>query len=386
MVKLAEGTNIVYKDADELATVINQRLTRFAGLTMAKSPARKLNRLAGQLQAKIALLRAHKPAKGMPAVPEGFIKDLDALLASVVEPKAAKGILELCDTVLSKFTSYIDDSTPQGKWLCYNAVSTFGPLGYVLRPNGRLRQRTAGHAHQEPGSTAQPATAHALPERESASSRTGDRPHQQDYGRPDQGRGPAAEEQAGRELRPKHSRPLWRKRPNRPRRPTPPSCPLSTGWNAMSLLSSDGVPMLSHEGKVREQLNDLRKIAVDRRIGTRTEVSGMTAGALKATTRTASPKSRFMTLQDLIDQVAPYATSYFDTTGHPLRVEVEMKGTKADTHFDPSQSTSPLTIAVAKVLSRAMKANPGCPSITFFSTAPRATSSSSLRCARLRRH
>ena len=147
MVKLAEGTNIVYKDADELATVINQRLTRFAGLTVAKSPARKLNRLAGQLQAKIALLRAHKPAKGMPAVPEDFIKDLDALLASVVEPKAAKDILELCDTVLSKFTSYIDDSTPQGKWLCYNAVSTFGPLGYVLVPtDGSGKELQSMHA------------------------------------------------------------------------------------------------------------------------------------------------------------------------------------------------------------------------------------------------
>ena len=48
-----------------------------------------------------------------------------------------------------------------------------------------------------------------------------------------------------------------------------------------------------------------------------------------------------MTLQDLIDQVAPYATSYFDATGHPLRVEVEMKGTKADTHFDPSDPPLP---------------------------------------------
>ena len=87
----------------------------------------------------------------------------------------------------------------------------------------------------------------------------------------------------------------------------------------------------------------------------------MTASALKGTTRTGSAKSRFMTLQDLIDQVAPYATSYFDATGHPLRIEVEMKGTKADTHFDSSGKTSPLTIAVAKILSRSMKANPGLP-------------------------
>ena len=70
-----------------------------------------------------------------------------------------------------------------------------------------------------------------------------------------------------------------------------PVVPALDGVECDVFLSSDGVPMLSHEGKVREQLNDLRKIAVDRQIGTRTEVSGMTAGALKATTTPASRRA-----------------------------------------------------------------------------------------------
>ncbi len=360
MAKLAEGTDIVYKDADELATAVNQRLTRFAGVTSAKSPARKLNRLAGQLQAKIALLRAHKPAKGMEAVPDEFITDLNDLLALVVEAKPAKDILELCGEILSSFTGYVDEFSPQGTWLCYNTVSTFGPLGYVLVPTDGSGKELQDLHDKNLAQLRNLRQLMAAREGVSVVAHRGTGPTNRTMG------GLIQEEDQRRKNRPAENSPeafeaALAETTKVPTTADAPVVPALDGVECDVFLSSDGVPMLSHEGKVLEQLNNLRKSAVTHQIKPRTEVSDMTASALKGTTRTGSAKSRFMTLQDLIDQVAPYATSYFDATGHPLRVEVEMKGTKADSHFDPSGKTSPLTIAVAKILSRAIKANPGLP-------------------------
>ena len=360
MAKLAEGTDIVYKDADELATAVNQRLTRFAGLTSAKSPARKLNRLAGQLQAKIALLRAHKPAKGMAAVPDEFLGDLDKLLAFVVEPKPGKDILELCGEILSSFSDYVDAYSPQGTWLCYNTVSTFGPLGYVLVPPDGSGKELQGLHDKNLAQLRNLRQLMAAREGVSVVAHRGTGPTNRTMG------GLIQEGDQRRKNRPAENSPeafeaALAETTKVPTTDDAPEVPALDGVECDVFLSSDKVPMLSHEGKVLEQLNNLRKGAENRRIKPRTEVSDMTASALKGTTRTGSAKSRFMTLQDLIDQVGPYATSYFDATGHPLRIEVEMKGTKADTHFDSSGKTSPLTIAVAKILSRSMKANPGLP-------------------------
>ena len=146
MAKLAEGTDIVYKDADELATAVNQRLTRFAGLTSAKSPARKLNRLAGQLQAKIALLRAHKPAKGMAAVPDEFLGDLNKLLAFVVEPKPGKDILELCGEILSSFSRLCRRIFAARYMALLQHRQYLRATGLRTRPARRLRQGTPGAA------------------------------------------------------------------------------------------------------------------------------------------------------------------------------------------------------------------------------------------------
>ncbi|MFT6871360.1 MAG: glycerophosphoryl diester phosphodiesterase [Roseivirga sp.] len=118
-------------------------------------------------------------------------------------------------------------------------------------------------------------------------------------------------------------------------------------------LSADNIPMLSHEGKVREQLNNARKKLFLR--DDRTEVHNMRASDLVQLQRTENAASRFMTLADLLKMSVPVASNYYRTTGRAFRVEVEMKGIKAHGKVDAMRTT------VAKVISQFRKSVPSLP-------------------------
>ncbi len=119
-------------------------------------------------------------------------------------------------------------------------------------------------------------------------------------------------------------------------------------------LSRDNVPMLSHEGNIKEQLSAAMKKHLSGVKG-REEVHDRSAKELVAISRTGRKKSGFMTLEDLLNMCVPVADGYYRATGKAFRIEVEMKGAKVHGRGDLMRR------AVAKVVSQFHKRFPALP-------------------------
>jgi len=123
-------------------------------------------------------------------------------------------------------------------------------------------------------------------------------------------------------------------------------------------LSKDLVPILSHEGKVQEQLSTARQLVHNALVTQATEIEDLTAAELKAIQRTDSAESAFITLSDFLDETKDTAKAYFELTGKPLRIEIEMKGHAKETGSVIAEYSEKLRIGVAKIVSKFKKANP----------------------------
>ncbi len=132
-------------------------------------------------------------------------------------------------------------------------------------------------------------------------------------------------------------------------------------------LSNDGVAIVTHEHDVVEQLPVQTRATWK---GSRL-VERLDAAEIKILERkTGVAKSRFLSLDELIELVAPEAEKYFAATGRPFRLEIEMKGTLPKYEKEVSPDTKQriggqpgqlLTKVVAKLVSQAKKAQPGLP-------------------------
>jgi glycerophosphoryl diester phosphodiesterase len=148
-------------------------------------------------------------------------------------------------------------------------------------------------------------------------------------------------------------------------------------------LSSDNVPILSHETNVMEQLATARQQTLEADEVKRTAASAsasnlsapassvaparehvhhFTAREITALQRTASRRSRFMTLRELLEGLVTVAEAYYTVTGKPFRVEIEMKGRGLHGYPDPMRNR-PAVLAqqVSQVVSKFYKRHPGIP-------------------------
>lgn len=131
-------------------------------------------------------------------------------------------------------------------------------------------------------------------------------------------------------------------------------------------LSSDGLPILSHEGAVREQLNRARK-DVHTALTDGTHVDDLTRAELVQIQRNESAGSNFMDIAGFLTMIVPTAHNYYTATGKPFRIEIEMKGKP---HGTPGPDTplkhpegykAALIQMVAKAISKFKQANPALP-------------------------
>ncbi|HTI18352.1 MAG TPA: DUF4157 domain-containing protein [Trinickia sp.] len=145
-------------------------------------------------------------------------------------------------------------------------------------------------------------------------------------------------------------------------------------------LSSDGIPILSHEGNVKEQLSSSRQEVHAALVSAGTEIQDLSAKDLRSIQRTDDAHSNFATLDEFLNASADVAQAYFDATGKPLRVEIEMKGhpsaaqlgavtgvisghgsrqrkKEAAAQFEAEYATQ-LNQSVAKIISKFKKAHP----------------------------
>lgn len=128
-------------------------------------------------------------------------------------------------------------------------------------------------------------------------------------------------------------------------------------------LSRDHVPMVSHDGNIREQLSTARRTLHAALVGDERHpayVGDLDAAQLQTVQRTDSPDSAFITLDGLLNASVAVATTYYTATGHPLRIEVEMKGRPKNSRDPVAVAAYEKTIdsAVGKSISRFKKAHP----------------------------
>lgn len=115
-------------------------------------------------------------------------------------------------------------------------------------------------------------------------------------------------------------------------------------------LSKDNVAIVSHEGKILEQISKGVKISESIKLTSKTEIADLDANVLKTIQRTKTPDSRFISLDELVDLMTPAAWLYYQQTGRAFRIEVEMKGIPKGT-----VGGHPLETVVAKSLSKYRK-------------------------------
>lgn len=128
-------------------------------------------------------------------------------------------------------------------------------------------------------------------------------------------------------------------------------------------LSRDNVPIVSHDGNIREQLSDARRTLHAALVGDEGNpayVSDLDAAQLQGIQRTDNPDSAFISLDDLLSASVAVATTYYNATGHPLRIEVEMKGRPKNSRDDLAVAAYEKTMdaVVGRSISKFKKANP----------------------------
>jgi glycerophosphoryl diester phosphodiesterase len=317
------------------------------------SSSRRIRRIAGQLQQKDAKLReseapiAAATAERLRAVFDA-IDDGDVAALQTV-------LIEALDDLTPEF-----EKDPRRAWLCFSALSQFGPLSYA----------SLEEAGEEPDANAHHQTIVAklrtLRMSMAGKEQVGVVAHR--------GSGPTNRTMGGL-IENDDQRRL-----NRPAENSPDAFAAALseasdteanagldGVECDIYLSRDGIPIVTHESSVLEQLS----VAAGRHVNAGTKIHHLTGGALTSIKRTRSPGSRFMTLAELIAQVTPVAERFYGVTGRPFRLEVEMKGSNGPHRTGPETSIGQqakarlkgnyLRTAVTKEISRAKKQTPGLP-------------------------
>ena len=289
-----------------------------------------------------------------------MVTSLEAVLKKLRSRKSSAddtALLACCTEALRGMKALIG-TNPRSMWFLFQAVSSFGPLGHTLvgaAPEGLKGELKKQH---DDNLTLLREIRHLMARREGLTviAHRGSGPtnrtmgrliHQQDQrrlNRPAENSPEAFEAALAETTRPLEQTATQQSETYVPR---------LDGVECDVFLSADRVPILSHEGNVAEQLTTGQRQAERLRGGE--HVHQLPSGRLLNIKRTPSPDSGFMTLAELLAMVQEPARSFYEATGHPLRVEIEMKGAKHDKDFTTG-SDSPLTAAVAKVVSKAIKA------------------------------
>ncbi|MCG1056090.1 hypothetical protein KQH49_14645 [Mycetohabitans sp. B5] len=115
-------------------------------------------------------------------------------------------------------------------------------------------------------------------------------------------------------------------------------------------LSKDNIPILSHEGKIKEQLSDSASYP---HIDEEKSIDHLNAEELYKIRRNGE-ESNFISLEHLLKLSEQKAPSYFNGTNNPFRIEIEMKGKPSDEKNKDEYSKN-LTSSVAKTINRFLK-------------------------------
>jgi glycerophosphoryl diester phosphodiesterase len=383
--KLAEGPDIKV-DLEKPETVVagvNARLSGPAGrlMTAAKteggSAARKINRILGNMQNRLKTL----PNGDVRKISAGYVEEISkqlqqALFSNTQQIQAipVKGFADLSSAYLEAFlkvsASRNDRESVVHAWLGFEIVNQLGPLLHsvrelLLKTNDaegasyleKIQERNLLLLKQIRFDLAKRVTIAVVAHR-------GTGPTNKTM------RGLISQQDDRRKYRlPENSPAAFGFALDTARTSLEKGLPGLDGIECDVYLSSDGVPIVSHEDNAFEQLNQEQQDLwphQDRR-----DVKDLSADELRAIKRTAAEGSQFITLAELLELAYPVAGKYFEVTGRPFRIEVEMKGTKAESiavdaapelrQASPSQVTGALTQATAKVISRMVKSHQGLP-------------------------
>ncbi len=143
--KLAEGPNITYESDEKLIALLNKRWATHAQYIKAPksdSQWRKLNRIAGQMEAKVALL---KPPKDFEKIVETARGMTETLAAVVTEQKFGLGLNVLKQSVvlLSEVEKLLTTKGSRFMWHLYSLLSHLGPLSYVYEDFAQKQKQEA---------------------------------------------------------------------------------------------------------------------------------------------------------------------------------------------------------------------------------------------------
>lgn len=320
--KLAEGPDIFIRHPSEFSGILNYFLSShekflFAEKGTAPAAWRKVNRLAGLMQTKMGMLNW---PKGMhPSILQGmdFLMGQMISLVATHQFEHSTHLLQAGIDLLKAVKSHLAQTGSRYMWRIYDVLGQLGPLAHALSgaTDGnkevvskneiilvQLREIRQLMAMNPDGATV---VAH-------------------------RGAGPTNRTMGGL-IQDDDNR-----RTNRPAENSPEafaSAFQSAGPGALDgiecdvFLSHDDVAMLSHEGKVREQLSNVQK-GLYKGIKEHHHIHNLDSGQLEKIQRTASKGSRFMSLWELLCSTVPVAHDFYESTGKAFRVEVEMKGAK----------------------------------------------------------
>ncbi|MFS0518756.1 glycerophosphodiester phosphodiesterase family protein [Nostoc sp. UIC 10607] len=377
--KLAEGPNITYESEDELIKILNAKTIHKKQIFNPKSTGqwRKMNRIAGQMEAKLETLKN---------IPEGveeivtIARDLTIKFKKLVTEHAFNTgieVLQLGLVLLERVTEFLNKKGSRFMWQLYGLLSHLGPLSYAY-------ENFAQNSNQKViASEVQPIQEEIMvklrqirqlmaanPDGATVVAHRGSGPTNRTMG------GLISETDNRRINRPAENSPdAFQSAFNEATKER--EVPALDGVECDVYLSKDGIPMLSHEDKVQEQLKNAQKTKQKQLLASsgkkldKAEVQDLSAQTLQKIERSESPGSRFMTLAELLDMVLPVAADYYNITGKSFRLEVEMKGAKVSDSHQALDGLRPLQNAVAKIISQFHKKNPETPvEIVLFNGTP----------------
>lgn len=322
-----------------------KKVISFLGLIKKGQPVRpkeavllKINRLAGSLQKRAGTFGDLKP------ISLGLDQHVKTCDFSVFRP-----VLLTAIPLIMEFKGQIERGNTQGQWHRFESLSLFGPLFHallILNPEMEGDARTIDLELREIRQLMEtnPAGISVVAHR---------------------GMGPTNRSMGGLIAQDDP------RRLNRPAENSPEAFGVAMGFargggldgvECDVFLSRDRVPILSHEEKVREQLSAEMK-AQYRTLDDGQRVGDLDSQTLLGLQRTKAKDSRFMTLEELLDMVAPVAAAHYGATGKPFRVEVEMKGTniKGWNLDQEGRNRREMEVRVTRVISQFKKTMPDIP-------------------------
>ena len=354
--KIAEGPDVPFETAADVVTAavtLKEGDPKFFDKQEGKA-ARRIHRIVGQMRQKRAALETSKSKVAQVAIDSGqaVIDATDAYTKSF-SPDACVAVQKYILAAIAKAKPEFEQD-PRNAWLAFSLLSQFGPLSYAL-----IEHVNKSPAEDEPHGDITAGLRDlrmfmAGKEQVGVVAHRGSGPTNRTMG------GLIAQEDKRRKNRPAENSPEAFENAFQSVSVTGENEGLD-GVECDVFLSSDGVPIVSHEGNVKEQLSAERQRQMASEFASRKEMHEFTADELVKIQRTESSKSRFMTLQELIGIVMPVAQRYYDRTGRAFRLEIEMKGWKdekkiSDTAKQRLKGGDLLRNAVAKDVSKAKKA------------------------------